>query len=136
MTIGGVTILLVEDEPILRQVFRTMLEAAGYRVSEAGSAREAIETAGRVRPALVLLDLGLPDAPGLDVARAIRAMCGTAEPRIVAMTGSSGSEIRAGVRAAGCTAHLVKPVESGELLRRIPEWLAGPATGDPAASPA
>jgi len=136
MTTDGGTILLVEDEPILRQVFRTMLEAAGYRVSEAGSAREAIETAGRIQPALVLLDLGLPDAPGLDVARAIRSIPGAAKPRIVALTGRSGAEIRAGIRAAGCIAHLVKPVEPGELLRRIPEWLADPATGDPAASPA
>jgi two-component system KDP operon response regulator KdpE len=61
---GDPTILLVEDEALLRRAFRTLLEASGYRVIEAGTAAEAIERAADA-PDLVLLDLGLPDRNGL-----------------------------------------------------------------------
>ncbi|MCI0436611.1 MAG: response regulator transcription factor [Gemmatimonadetes bacterium] len=136
MATPGATILIVEDDPGLRRVFRVMLETAGYRVHEAGTAKQALESARLHAPALVLLDLGLPDAAGLDVARAIRSASGPTTPRIIAMTGRSGAIVRARILDAGCDDHVVKPIEPGELRRRIPAWLEGTATGDPAGSPA
>src|SRR5690625_3001831 len=69
---SGTQILLVEDDPLLRGAFRLLLEDAGYIVREAGSASEAISAAQGDPPALILLDIGLPDRPGLDVARTLR----------------------------------------------------------------
>ncbi|MGH7500312.1 MAG: response regulator [Longimicrobiales bacterium] len=122
------TILLVEDEAVLRRVFRTLLEASGYRVREAGTADEALVAIAAQKPSLVLLDLGLPDGSGLDVARILRADAGTADIRIVAMTGRSGPETKRSVLEIGCLGLLVKPIEPGELLRQIGTWLDGPTS--------
>jgi CheY-like chemotaxis protein len=130
------TILLVEDEPVLRRVFRTLLEASGYRVREAGSASEALGDVAVEKPSLILLDLGLPDASGLDVARALRAKPETSDVPVIAMTGRSGPDVQRSTREAGCLGHLVKPIEPKELLRRIPGWLdpSQATTDDPAKS--
>jgi CheY-like chemotaxis protein len=117
------SILLVEDDALLRDAFRLLLEDVGYRVAEAGTAAEAIETASAEPPSLVLLDLGLPDRPGLDVARALRREAGTRETPIIALTGRVGADERRACLEAGCTAYLSKPVEPKQLLRRISEVL-------------
>ena len=132
MTTDPKTILLVEDDAVLRRVFRTLLEASGYQVREAGTAGDALGDVALCRPSLILLDLGLPDGSGLDVAGALR----TAGIPIVAMTGRSGPETHRSVLEAGCLALLVKPIEPKELLRRIPGWLdpSQASTDDPAES--
>lgn len=126
-------ILLVDDEPLLRRAFRALLEASGYEVSEAGSAKEALEKTRAESPALVFLDLGLPDRSGLEVAREITR---ESDVRVVAITGRSEPGLIRASREAGCTDHMVKPVSPKDLVRGIPGWLAGPATDDPAGTPA
>lgn len=116
-------ILLVEDDPLLRHAFRLLLEDAGYAVHEAGTAAEAIERAVENRPALVLLDLGLPDRPGIEVAQELTSRPDNAGLRIVALTGRAGAREREACLAAGCTHFFTKPIEPRELLRRIPELL-------------
>jgi DNA-binding response OmpR family regulator len=120
---SSATILLVEDDPLLRHAFRLLLEDAGYRVLEAGSAAEAMSTIGQAVPDLVLLDLGLPDRPGLDVARELRADARTRALPVVALTGRSGEAERRACLAAGCSHYFAKPVEPRELLNRIPDML-------------
>lgn len=125
MTESPSSILLVEDDPLLRQAFRLLLEDAGYRVQEAGTAAEALESVGAEPPDLVLLDLGLPDRPGLDVAREVSGSPATAHIPIVALTGRVGAAEQRACMEAGCTQYLTKPVEPRELLRRLPALLAG-----------
>jgi CheY-like chemotaxis protein len=124
MTDLALSILLVEDDPLLRHAFRLLLEDAGYRVVEAGTAAEAIDRARSERPALVLLDLGLPDRPGLEVAREITSDPDTSATRVVALTGRVGSRERDACFEAGCSHFFTKPIEPRELLRRLPELLA------------
>jgi two-component system KDP operon response regulator KdpE len=131
-----VTILLVEDEALLRQAFRTLLEANGYEVCEAGTAAEALAQAAARRPDLVLLDLGLPDRDGTEVLRELRAREGGAGIAIVALTGRVGPDVARACALARCADLLIKPVLPRELLRRIPTWLERPATDAPAGSPA
>ncbi|HEX7119172.1 MAG TPA: response regulator [Longimicrobiales bacterium] len=116
-------ILLVEDDPLLRDALRLLLEDAGYRVREAGNAAEALDLSTADPPSLILLDLGLPDRPGLEVARILRARMTTRETPIVALTGRVGAGERNACFAAGCTSFLAKPVEPRELLRCLPEFL-------------
>jgi CheY-like chemotaxis protein len=123
MTDPAPLILLVEDDPLLRHAFRLLLEDAGYAVHEAGTAAEAIERADEKRPALVLLDLGLPDRPGIEVAQVLSSKPHTAGIRIVALTGRAGAREREACLAAGCTHFFTKPIEPRELLRRMPELL-------------
>lgn len=116
-------ILLVEDDPLLRHAFRLLLEDAGYEVHEAGTAAQALDQAVARRPALILLDLGLPDRPGLEVARHITSQPETAGIRVVALTGRVGARERDQCFEAGCTHFFTKPIEPRELLRRLPELL-------------
>jgi CheY-like chemotaxis protein len=123
MTTPAASILLVEDDPLLRHAFRLLLEDAGYIVHEAGTASQAISQAHAHLPALVLLDMGLPDRPGLEVARELTSTPGTARIRVVALTGRVGSNERDACLEAGCTHFFTKPIEPRELLRRLPELL-------------
>jgi DNA-binding response OmpR family regulator len=123
MILESATILLVEDDPLLRHAFRLLLEDAGYTVREAGNAAEAVGVIERELPDLMLLDLGLPDRPGLDVVRELRAQERTRDLPIVALTGRSGDAERKACLAAGCTHYFAKPVEPRELLSRIPDML-------------
>lgn len=123
MTSLAPAILLVEDDPLLRHAFRLLLEDAGYQVHEAGTAAQALEEALTRKPALVLLDLGLPDRPGLEVARHITSDPETAGIRVVALTGRVGANERDACFEAGCTHFFTKPIEPRELLRRLPELL-------------
>jgi CheY-like chemotaxis protein len=117
------TILLVEDDSLLRHAFRLLLEDAGYRIYEAGTAHEALEKARAETPDLILLDLGLPDAPGLDVARTLRLHEPTQDTPIIALTGRVGADEKRACIDAGCTAYLAKPVPPKELIKRLTEFL-------------
>ncbi len=123
VTTATAKILLVEDDSLLRHAFRLLLEDAGYLIREAGTAQDAVRHAHEEIPDVVLLDLGLPDAPGLDVARQLRAEEGTSSIAIIALTGRVGSEERAACLAAGCNAYLAKPVDPKELLRTLTQVL-------------
>ena len=117
-------ILLVEDEGMLREAFRLLLEDGGYKVIEAGSAAEARAAITQEVPNLVLLDLGLPDAPGLDLARELKNDPRTAGAVIVALTGRVGAEEKQACLDAGCKAYYAKPVSPKQLLQALPGLLA------------
>lgn len=116
-------ILLVEDDVLLREAFRLLLEDVGYQVREAGTAAEALRAAADDKPALVLLDLGLPDRPGLDVARELRRAPDTRDTPVFALTGQVGADERRACLDAGCSVYIAKPVEPRTLIRRISEVL-------------
>ena len=124
VTTATAAILLVEDDSLLRHAFRLLLEDAGYRIHEAGTAHEAIEKARDSVPDLILLDLGLPDAPGLDVVRTLRLNERTQDTPIIALTGRVGLEEKRECMEAGCTSYLTKPIEPKVLLQRLSEFLA------------
>jgi DNA-binding response OmpR family regulator len=116
-------ILIVEDDPLLRHAFRLLLEDAGYAVREAGSAQEALDVAYAEKPDLIILDIGLPDRSGLEVARELSEAPATRGMPIVALTGRVGHDEQQACLEAGCSDYLAKPVEPRELLRRIPDLL-------------
>ena len=90
---------------------------------------QAVELAGDFRPDVVILDIGLPGMNGLDACRAIRTAEWGRSIFIVALTGWGQEEDQRKTRDAGFDAHLVKPVEPGELSRLIGALTEGkPAT--------
>ena len=117
------TILIVEDDYLLRDAFKLLLEDAGYQVLEAGTARGALETVTEKLPAIVVLDLGLPDGPGLDVVRAMRRDPALRETPVIALTGRVGEREKRECLEAGCDRYLVKPIAPSELLRELPAFL-------------
>jgi CheY-like chemotaxis protein len=116
------SVLLVEDNEAIRGAFTVLLEESGYRVRGAPSGADALRLAGEDRPDLVILDLGLPDVNGLEVARALRRAPETARIPIVALTGQALETHREASLASGCSVYLTKPVDTHELLRIISEF--------------
>lgn len=113
---NGPLVLVVDDEVAIRRFLRAGLEMHGFRVIEAGSAREGEELAVMRQPDLMVLDLGLPDGDGADVVRAVRAW--SQMPIIVLSIRKSEPE-KVKLLEAGSDDYVVKPFGMGELLARI-----------------
>ena len=112
----GALVLVVEDEARFRRFVKVSLEGRGYRVLEAGDAAAGIRMAAEYAPELVLLDLGLPDADGLDVVRRLREW--TDVPVIVVSAREKeGQKVEA--LDVGADDYLTKPFGVGELLARM-----------------
>ena len=118
------TVLLVEDSEPIRDAFTILLEDAGYHVLGAGTGEDALRLALQRRPDLVLLDMGLPDISGLEVVKRIKAAPETAGIAVVALTGRDEASDRRACLEAGCTAYVVKPVNTQKLVRDLPGWMA------------
>ena len=121
-------ILVIEDEAPLRRYLRTSLQSHGYRVEEAANAADGKDIVVRANPDLVLLDLGLPDRDGLDLARDLREWS-KVPILVVSARGQEEDKIRA--LDLGADDYLTKPFATGELLARIRVALrhAAEATG-------
>ncbi|HZR35534.1 MAG TPA: response regulator [Nevskia sp.] len=116
MSLDAGAILVVDDEPAIRRLLRSTLGVHDYRVLEAATVAEALERLARDRIDLVILDLGLPDADGLEVIRKLRP--DSAVPVIVL---SSRDDERGKVEAldAGADDYVTKPFGVEELVARI-----------------
>ena len=112
----GVKVLLVEDEKSIADSVTVTLEAAGFTVSHAATGSAALSILGSDSPDVVLLDLGLPDMDGLDVARSIRETSGVP----VIIVSARGDELdRVLGLELGADDYVVKPFSQRELLARI-----------------
>jgi two-component system cell cycle response regulator DivK len=116
-------ILLVEDNEAIRAAFSVLLQETGYEVLQAASGAEALAACATDPPHLVLLDLGLPDMSGLEVARTLRAHGECRATPIVALTGRALETDAEACMAAGCSDYLTKPVDTEQLLRVLDGYL-------------
>jgi PAS domain S-box-containing protein len=116
-------ILVVEDNPITRKLFRVALAGEGYTVLEAPDGRTALELMGRHAPQMVLQDLILPDMDGLELARQLHACAAANGIPIVAVSGSLSQMEQANSLQAGFTDYLFKPVEPSHLLSTVHAYL-------------
>jgi len=107
-------ILLVEDKESLRRVLRLTLEHAGYSVTEAADAREAIQEISRVPHKVVLTDLRMPNGSGLDVLRA--AKDANSDTPVIVMTAYGSIDEAVQAMKDGAHDFLQKPVDSNHLL--------------------
>ena len=109
-------VLVIDDESQIRRLLRLTLEDAGYVVREAETGRAGLDEVARRNPDVVILDLGLPDQPGMDVLKHLREW--TEIPvLILSVFGQEDSKI-AGLDA-GADDYLTKPFGGGELLARL-----------------
>lgn len=114
-------VLVVDDNEDAAHTLRLLLEEEGHRVETAHDGPSALSAALRLQPDVVLLDLGLPEMDGLEVARRLRARSPERQPLLVALTGWGQEKDKARTRSAGFDLHVTKPVEP----RRICAVVAG-----------
>jgi two-component system, OmpR family, KDP operon response regulator KdpE len=119
-------ILIIDDEPQIRNLLQIALESNGYRVQHAASAKEGMVLSTNHPPDLVLLDLGLPDEPGQQLLKKLRTWY-TKPIMIISVQNDELAIVNA--LDQGANDYLVKPFRTGELLARIRSALrmsAGP----------
>jgi len=119
------TILIVDDHPLVREGLKSILKpATEYEVvGQAGNARDAIQMVKRLKPDLVLLDLGLPDKSGLELSREIRSISPPTRILIVSMHSKVDYIVKA--FQAGATGYMTKESATERLLQGIAQVLNG-----------
>jgi two-component system KDP operon response regulator KdpE len=113
---AGARILAVDDEKEILRALRTYLTGHGYEVVTAETGREALSLFYGRRPDVILLDLGLPDIPGLDIIREVRSASTTP---IIILSVRSDDRDKVEALEAGADDYLTKPFSVSELLARI-----------------
>lgn len=113
------TILLVEDDPEVRQPLKAALEEKGYRVIESDRAEVGFQLFVTRRPDLVVLDLDLPDGYGLDITLRIRKSKGKSKTPIIILTAHSDVDTKMAGLDFGADQFLVKPVAPEEFIRWV-----------------
>jgi len=113
---AAVKILVVDDEPPIRKLLRMGLSAHGYEVLEAPNGRTALELLAK-NPALVILDLGLPDIDGLELLEKIRDALGSLPVVVLSSRGDEAGKVKA--LDMGADDYVTKPFGMDELLARM-----------------
>jgi CheY-like chemotaxis protein len=109
-------VLVVDDNHDALEMLLDALKQADIEAVGAGTAKQAMDLAVAIQPSVAVLDIGLPDINGFDLARALRALPGGAWIRLIALTGYGREQDKAAAHAAGFDAFFAKPVDVPTLL--------------------
>jgi len=137
--VGEAKILVVEDEPYIRQILEVQLRTSGYSVVTAENGIKALEIVNEERPDLVLLDLMMPDMDGAEVCKRLKERYETSNVPVIILTAKSDLGEKVRTLECGANDYLTKPYELDELLARVRNLLrwsrtqreANPLTGFP-----
>lgn len=121
---AGLRVLVVDDNVDVAQLVSEALELEGYQTATANDATAALEAWRRFVPQAGVLDLGMPDVDGYELAQRLRAEHGR-RPVLIAATGYGQPHDRVRTAAAGFDCHLIKPVSLDELVRALDRRLVG-----------
>ena len=120
-------VLIVEDNEDNRMVAATMLRHVGYRVAEAVTGNDGYSAALTLRPAVVIMDVGLPDIDGWTVTRNLKTNEETRHIPVIAYTAHVQPEDWQMAYKVGCDGYLTKPMEPVRLVHEVARVLAAPA---------
>jgi two-component system, OmpR family, KDP operon response regulator KdpE len=128
----GHRVLVVDDEVAIRRLLRSALTRVGYEVVEATNAREALDIAAAERPAVILLDLGLPDRDGLELVTLLKR---SGEAAVLVVSAREDTEDKVAALDLGADDYVTKPFDTEELLARVRTALrhaVAPSSGEAA----
>jgi len=123
-------VLIVDDSEDGAESLAMLLQLSGHETHIAHDGVEAIEAAEKIRPDVVLLDIGLPRLNGYEVCNRLRKKPWAKDLALVALTGWGQDEDRHRSREAGFDAHLVKPVSESQLFEALASAVRKKLTGD------
>lgn len=121
ITTGSLRVMVVDDNEDAASMLAMLLETVGYEVLVEHESRRALDHAKAAVPQVFLLDIGLPDMDGNELARQLRLQPETTDALLIAVTGYGQEDDRARTRAAGFDHHLVKPIDTNALLTILAE---------------
>ena len=116
-------VLIVEDEPQNRKLFRDVLNKFGYQTLEAVDGRQAIALAGSEKPGLILMDMQMPVMGGLEATKALKADPATRDITVLALTAHSMEGEGGAMLTAGCAGYITKPVSIRQFIQKVAEFL-------------
>jgi CheY-like chemotaxis protein len=117
-------VLVVDDVPDVTEMIELLLKHAGYDVSTADSAKDALQLARRKHYDVVISDIGMPEMNGYELATALRELAAYNQTPLIAVTGYSEYDDRGRAVRAGFNVHLTKPIEPAQLLTLMSELLS------------
>jgi CheY-like chemotaxis protein len=113
-------VLIVDDDRFIRKLITTTLEdVTDFELHEASDGREAIDVARRERPAIVFLDVDMPELDGIEACRQLRADETTGNATIVMLTAAQSDTVQGQAEEAGADLFLTKPFSPLDLLRLV-----------------
>ncbi|HEY7120100.1 MAG TPA: response regulator [Tepidisphaeraceae bacterium] len=118
---NGRSVLVVEDDPEINELVGAYVQIAGFAYESALNGTQAVEKARRHHPALIVLDIMLPDFDGFEVARRLKSENNTRTIPIVMLTALDREDYRQRGRSAGAVDYLTKPFDPDRLLESIRE---------------
>ena len=121
LNLAGISVIIIDDEPDIRELVSRMLSESGASVTVATSAEEAITLIERDRPNMLITDIGMPDIDGFELLRRVRALGEARGGKLpaIALTAFARSEDRTRALRAGFQVHLTKPVDPSELIATV-----------------
>lgn len=121
------TILVVEDNALMRKLFVRCLEEGGYTVVEAADALSVLTTMRELRPDLVVMDIVMPNLSGIELIKQIRADAALAATPVVAVTNLASPADKRRLTDAGFDGHVSKPIKPRDFQAVVAGFLAPPA---------
>lgn len=127
------SILIAEDDPLIRELVRTRLDIAGYATRVVADGVAALRQCGLSRPDAVILDINMPELSGFEVLTTLRKASATRSLPVLMLTARHASEDVARAVKLGANDYLTKPFQDAQLLYRVARLLKarGPAVAAP-----
>jgi CheY-like chemotaxis protein len=120
----GSRILIADDNPVNREILKSILECAGLMTDTAGDGAQAIAMARQVHYRVILMDMQMPNVDGLEATRKIREIPGHLNTPIIAMTANTSIEDQTNCFEAGMSDFMAKPFHPNRLFAHLLHWLS------------
>jgi two-component system, OmpR family, response regulator len=118
-------VLLIEDEVNIAEALRFILMRDGWNVSTLADGAQALRKVADCKPDVVILDLMLPGASGLDILRSLRAQAETAALPVLMLTAKGQGRDREAAEQAGVTSFMTKPFANADIVARVRAMVPG-----------
>lgn len=122
--LAGVSILVADDDVDSAELLELLLVSQGAKVRLAADGAQTLAALAQHRPSVLLLDITLPDISGYELLAQVRSISGPEALPAVAITGHASASDRARALAASFSAHVVKPIDTGALVKLLAELVA------------